>query len=501
MKNNENLRHIMLGGTGSDVGKSMLAAGICRLLRQDGFNPAPFKAQNMALNSYVTVDGLEIGRAQAVQAEAAGVECTAEMNPVLLKPTGDMTSQVVLMGKPLGNRSAAEYFRKEGKAELRKMVNDAFDRLADQYSPIVMEGAGSITELNLRATDIVNMPMAAHADAAVILVADIDRGGVFASAYGSIMLQNPEDRKRIKGIIINKFRGDINLFKDGRKMLEEICGVPVLGVVPYTRDIHIEEEDSVSLLKKNTRHTEENLINVAALAIPHLSNFTDFDTLARDPRVHLYFTDEPRELNFADVVILPGSKNTIADLEHIRQRGCVEAIHNCIARNSLVIGICGGYQMLGQSIADPEGVEGECRLTEGIGLLPVRTSLTKEKITRRTIFRMLESGEKGTGYEVHMGETTLENNAIPLTLTDRGDEEGCIVAGTAIGTYIHGFFDNTEIIDYILRPFAERRGLPIKSGIKSYSVYKEEQYDALADLLRKSLNVPLLHSIIRRDIP
>lgn len=286
----------MLGGTGSDVGKSVLAAGLCRIFLQDGYHPAPFKAQNMALNSYVTPDGLEIGRAQAVQAEAAGVECMPEMNPVLLKPSGNMTSQVVLNGLPVGNKDAYEYFRKENKEPLRKEVHAAFDRLSSRYNPIVMEGAGSIAELNLRDSDIVNMSMARYAGAAVILVADIDRGGVFASAYGSIMLQTEEDRRYIKGIIVNKFRGDEKLFEKGRRQMEEICGVPVIGVVPYLDDIHIEEEDSVSLMKKSSVHTEENMINVAVLALPHISNFTDFDTISRDPRVHLYFTDDPSEL-------------------------------------------------------------------------------------------------------------------------------------------------------------------------------------------------------------
>ena len=289
-KNIQRLHPLMLAGTGSDVGKSILATALCRIFLQDGYHPAPFKAQNMALNSYATPEGLEIGRAQAVQAEAACVPCHTDMNPLLLKPSSDHTSQVVLNGKPIGNRSAYEYFRKEGREELRREVCSAFDRLAARYNPIVMEGAGSISEINLRDTDLVNMPMARYADADVILVADIDRGGVFASAYGSIALQLPEDRKRIKGIIVNKFRGDLRLFESGVKLMEETCGVPVLGVIPYYKDIYIEEEDSLELQQKQ-RSAVSGKVNISVVLLRHLSNFTDFNRLERDERVNLYYTN------------------------------------------------------------------------------------------------------------------------------------------------------------------------------------------------------------------
>ena len=309
----------MLAGTGSDVGKSILAAAFCRIFKQDGYSPAPFKAQNMALNAYATPEGLEIGRAQAVQAEAAGIPCHTDMNPLLLKPNSDHTSQVVLNGKPIGNKNAYDFWRKEKSGErkeksgeridFRQKVCDAFDRLAKRYNPIVMEGAGSIAEINLKDRDLVNMSMARHAGADVILVGDIDRGGVFASVYGSIALQTPEDRKQIKGIIINKFRGDLRLFEEGRKMLEDICGVPVLGVVPYYKDIFIEEEDSVSLEKKQ-REIAEGKVNVAVVLLRHISNFTDFDTLERDPRVNLFYTNNINDLSQADIIILPGTKAT-----------------------------------------------------------------------------------------------------------------------------------------------------------------------------------------------
>lgn len=494
----EKLRSVMFGGTGSDVGKSVLAAGLCRIFLQDGYHPAPFKAQNMALNSYVTPDGLEIGRAQAVQAEAAGVACMSEMNPVLLKPSGNMTSQVVLNGVPVGNKDAYEYFRKENKEPLRKEVHAAFDRLNALFNPIVMEGAGSIAELNLRDSDIVNMSMAEYADAAVILVADIDRGGVFASVYGSIMLQQEKDRERIKGIIINKFRGDEKLFEKGRRMMEEICGVPVLGVVPYFSDIHIEEEDSVSLSKKATTHTSENLINVAVVATPHISNFTDFDTISRDSRVHLYFTSDPAELGFADVIILPGSKNTIGDLQAVRRSGCDRVISEAPKRGCTVLGICGGYQMLGEEIADPDGVEGVPNKVCGLGLLPVRTVLKGDKKVRSVRFSIDGSDFNNEGYEIHMGETTLNAGATPLLTKEDGSEDGCREGEYVIGSYLHGILDNVKIIDKLLARYAGNKGLAPEGGILPYREYKERQYNALADRLREYIDMDKLYNILRQ---
>ena len=305
------LHPLMFAGTGSDVGKSIISAAFCRIFKQDGYRPAPFKAQNMALNSYATPEGLEIGRAQAVQAEAAGVPCHTDMNPLLLKPQSDCTSQVVLNGRPIGNRSAYGYFHKEGREELRREVCAAYDRLSKKYNPVVLEGAGSISEINLREVDLVNLPMAMYAGADVILVADIDRGGVFASVYGSVMLLTPEERKHVKGILINKFRGDIRLFESGVKMLEELCGIPVVGVVPYYKDIYIEEEDSLALATKSLQ-AEQGKVNIAVVLLRHLSNFTDFNVLERDPRVHLFYTNNTEELAKADIIILPGSKSTLA---------------------------------------------------------------------------------------------------------------------------------------------------------------------------------------------
>ena len=384
------LHPLMFAGTGSDVGKSIIAAAFCRIFRQDGYRPAPFKAQNMALNSYATPEGLEIGRAQAVQAEAAGVPCHTDMNPLLLKPQSDRTSQVVLNGKPIGSRGAYDYFRKEGREELRREVCAAYDRLAQKYNPIVLEGAGSISEINLREVDLVNLPMAMYAGADVILVADIDRGGVFASVYGSVMLLTPEERKHVKGILINKFRGDIRLFESGVKMLEELCGIPVVGVVPYYKDIYIEEEDSLALATKSLQ-AEQGKVNIAVVLLRHLSNFTDFNVLERDPRVHLFYTNNTDELAKADIIILPGSKSTLADLYELRRNGVAQVVIRAHREGTVVLGICGGYQLMGQEVLDPDHVEGEIERLPGLGLLPVSTRMTGEKVTRQVNFQLLES--------------------------------------------------------------------------------------------------------------
>ena len=483
----------MLAGTGSDVGKSIIAAAFCRIFLQDGYHPAPFKAQNMALNSYATPEGLEIGRAQAVQAEAAGVPCHTDMNPLLLKPSSDHTSQVVLNGRPIGNRNAYEYFRREGREELRKEVHAAFDRLAARYNPVVMEGAGSISEINLRDSDLVNLPMAMHAGADVILVADIDRGGVFASVYGSVMLLRPEERKHIKGILINKFRGDIRLFESGVKMLEDLCGVPVVGVVPYYKDIYIEEEDSVMLQTKNIR-AGQGKVNVAVVLLRHLSNFTDFNVLERDPRVHLFYTNNTDELMKADIILLPGSKSTLSDLYELRRNGVAQAIVRAHREGATVMGICGGYQLMGQEVCDPDHVEGEIERLPGLGLLPVSTRMQGEKITRQVRFHFLEGSETCEGYEIHMGTTTplADVPASPLNHLADGREDGYFADRTCMGTYVHGILDNPSVIDYLLEPFADK----LKETAFDYKAFKEEQYDKLAAHVRKHVDLPLIYQIL-----
>lgn len=490
---NKNLHPLMLAGTGSDVGKSIIAAAFCRIFLQDGYHPAPFKAQNMALNSYATPEGLEIGRAQAVQAEAAGVPCHTDMNPLLLKPSSDHTSQVVLNGRPIGNRNAYEYFRREGREELRKEVHAAFDRLAARYNPVVMEGAGSISEINLRDSDLVNLPMAMHAGADVILVADIDRGGVFASVYGSVMLLRPEERKHIKGILINKFRGDIRLFESGVKMLEDLCGVPVVGVVPYYKDIYIEEEDSVMLQTKNIR-AGQGKVNIAVVLLRHLSNFTDFNVLERDPRVHLFYTNNTDELMKADIILLPGSKSTLSDLYELRRNGVAQAIVRAHREGATVMGICGGYQLMGQEVCDPDHVEGEIERLPGLGLLPVSTRMQGEKITRQVRFHFLEGSETCEGYEIHMGTTTplADAPASPLNHLADGREDGYFADRTCMGTYVHGILDNPSVIDYLLEPFADK----LKETTFDYKAFKEEQYDKLAAHVRKYVDLPLIYQIL-----
>ena len=490
---NKNLHPLMLAGTGSDVGKSIIAAAFCRIFLQDGYHPAPFKAQNMALNSYATPEGLEIGRAQAVQAEAAGVPCHTDMNPLLLKPSSDHTSQVVLNGRPIGNRNAYEYFRREGREELRKEVHAAFDRLAARYNPVVMEGAGSISEINLRDSDLVNLPMAMHAGADVILVADIDRGGVFASVYGSVMLLRPEERKHIKGILINKFRGDIRLFESGVKMLEDLCGVPVVGVVPYYKDIYIEEEDSVMLQTKNIR-AGQGKVNVAVVLLRHLSNFTDFNVLERDPRVHLFYTNNTDELMKADIILLPGSKSTLSDLYELRRNGVAQAIVRAHREGATVMGICGGYQLMGREVCDPDHVEGEIERLPGLGLLPVSTRMQGEKVTRQVRFRFLEDSAVCEGYEIHMGTTTplADVPVSPLNHLADGREDGYFVDRTCMGTYVHGILDNPSVIDYLLEPFADK----LKETAFDYKAFKEEQYDKLAAHVRKHVDLPLIYQIL-----
>ena len=432
----KHLHSIMFAGTGSDVGKSIVAAAFCRIFKQDGYQPAPFKAQNMALNSYATPEGLEIGRAQAVQAEAAGIACHTDMNPLLLKPQSDHTSQVVLNGKPIGNKDAYDYWRK-GSSEIdyRKEVCNAFDRLAKRYNPIVMEGAGSIAEINLKDRDLVNMSMACHAKADVILVGDIDRGGVFASVYGSIMLQSPEDRKLIK-------------------------------------------EDSVSKEKKH-RQLAEGKVNVAVVLFRHISNYTDFDTLERDPRVNLFYTNNTSDIQQADIIILPGTKSTLDDLLELRRNGCAQAIQRAHREGKMVIGICGGYQMLGENIEDPEGIEGDIARLPGLGLLPIHTTMGKTKTTQQVSFQF--EGQECQGYEIHQGISDTDQ---PIMQTDH-----------CIGTYIHGFLDNAPVIEYILREKGKMKSE--KSTVAfSYAAFKNEQYDKLAAHVRKHVDIERIYQFL-----
>lgn len=485
---NKPLRPIMFVGTGSDVGKSVITAGFCRIFKQDGYQPAPFKGQNMSLNSYVTADGLELGRAQAVQAEAAGIPCHSDMNPVLLKPTSDKSSQVILNGKPVGNQSAYDYFMANDRSELFLEVKNAFDRLSTRYSPVVMEGAGSISELNLKHRDITNLRMAVHAGAATYLVGDIDKGGVFASVYGSIALLTEEEKACMKGIIINKFRGESRLFEDGKRMLEDLTGLPVVGILPYFRDIHIEQEDSVSLESK-FRSSVEGKINIAVILLKRLSNFTDFDRLENDPRVNLFYTNDALEISKASIVIIPGSKNTIADMLVIKNNGVAKAIYDVHKSGKTIIGICGGYQMLGEKIEDPYQVEGEIESLPGLGILPVQTVLQADKTTLQCEFYFRESSEKNAGYEIHMGETKVTGKKSPVAILNNGRQDGYFLNDKTWGTYLHGILDNDVVIESLLAPYT----FEITGEKLNYQDFKEQQYDKLADLIRLNVDMDQIY--------
>ena len=481
---------LMFVGTGSDVGKSVINAAFCRIFKQDGYTPAPFKAQNMALNSFATPEGLEIGRAQAVQAEAAGIPCHTDMNPLLLKPSADTICQVVLNGKSIGNQHAIDYFTSNNKAVLRKEVNAAFDRLNARFNPIVLEGAGSISEINLREVDLVNMSMAAHANAAVILVADIDRGGVFASVYGSILLLNEEERKLVKGILINKFRGDIRLFESGVKMLEELCSIPVVGVVPYYKDIHIEEEDSVMLHTKNCA-AQSGKVNIAVILLQHMSNFTDFNALEHDERVHLYYSNQPSDITNADIIIIPGTKNTLHDLQILRRDGVAQAVLQAHKDGKTILGICGGYQMLGRELHDPNQIESDLMQMPGLNLLPISTTLEGEKITRQVNFRFKGSQTECKGYEIHNGRTDMLADIEALNVLEDNSDVGCITTN-CIGTYIHGILDNAVFVDYLLAAHLTDKS---KESF-DYFKFKEEQFDKLADHVRSHVNMELIYEMI-----
>jgi len=487
------LKPIMFVGTGSDVGKSIVNTGFCRILKQDGYSPAPFKAQNMSLNSFATPEGLEIGRAQAVQAEACGLECHTDMNPILLKPTDDKSSQVVLNGKPIGTQSAIDYFSGNNKLALFQEAKSAFLRLNNKYNPIVLEGAGSISELNLKERDITNMRMAMEVDAVTYLVADIDKGGVFASVYGSIQLLDTKERNQIKGILINKFRGDIALFENGKKIIEDLTGKPIIGILPYFRDIHIEEEDSVSLEKKFNSF-KSNKINCVVIQLPRIANFTDFHTLELDTRINLYYSLQANEINKADIIILPGSKNTISDLQILKQNGIAQTIVEAYKNGKKIIGICGGYQMMGTEIKDPLGIEDNLKCINGLGLLPIKTTLKGEKLTEQCKFQFLNFEEECKGYEIHMGETIIPDNQKSLNHLSNTKEDGYHLNKNCWGTYIHGILDNPTVIQYLLSDYETD-----EQPNFNYTAFKEAQYNRLADLIRKNVNMDLVYSHLKKE--
>ncbi|MDY2960231.1 MAG: cobyric acid synthase [Hornefia sp.] len=479
-------KSLMVLGTCSNAGKSLVTAGICRVLKQDGYKVAPFKAQNMALNSYITKDGLEMGRAQVMQAEACGLEPDCRMNPVLLKPTSDKGSQVILNGKVYGNMKAQEFY--ENKPIFREAIRKTYNSLAEDYDIIVMEGAGSPAEINLRDNDLVNMGMAKMADAPAILVGDIDRGGVFASIAGTILLFNEDERARVKGVVINKFRGDLEILKPGLSMLEDIIKVPVLGVVPYL-NVDIDDEDSLS--EKFTKKDRTALIDIAVIRLPRISNFTDFNVLEYMDGVGVRYVTNPRELGDPDLIIIPGTKNTMADLLWMRQCGMEANVLKYASRGKPVIGVCGGYQILGRKISDPEEVEHGGEL-EAMGLLPHSTVFAEEKVTKEVHGRLSDvtgvfselSGKEYSGYEIHMGSQEKDANIIN--------------SGNVYGTYIHGVFDREGIASAVVKALFEEKGMdPSEIDAFDLKEYKESQYDILADGMRQALNMDMLLDIIK----
>lgn len=489
-------RRIMIQGTMSGAGKSLLCAALCRIFAQDGYRVAPFKSQNMALNSYVTRDGLEMGRAQVVQAQAAGVEPDVRMNPVLLKPSSDTGSQVIVLGEIRGQMAAAEYFRY--KKQLFPEVLAAFDSLAAENDVIVIEGAGSPAEINLRADDIVNMGLALRVNAPVLLAGDIDRGGVFAQLYGTVALLQPEERQRIAGLIINKFRGDLDILRPGLAMLEERTGKPVLGVVPYLK-ADIDDEDSLApCLGQESTHKP---LDAAVVRLPRISNFTDFTPLEEHPQIGVRYVDDPRKLGNPDIVILPGTKSTISDLLWLRQNGLEAAIQKLAASGVPVLGVCGGYQMLGTVIHDPEGVEqvaaGSLR---GMGLLPVETTFLPEKSRTRVKAAVqvgLLAGAKLDGYEIHMGRTEVKGD--PFCILEGGRPDGC-ARGSVWGTYLHGLFDSGELVQKLAALLCGRKGLQVETAqAVSHAAYQQAQLDLLAEVVRQALDMEKIYRIMEES--
>lgn len=495
-------KSIMVMGTMSSAGKSFLAAGLCRIFREEGYRVAPFKSQNMALNSYITKDGLEMGRAQVVQAEAAGIEPDVRMNPILLKPTSEKGSQVIVNGAVYGTMRAQEYYQR--KRELVPLIQKAYNSLAAEQDIIVLEGAGSPAEINLRQVDVVNMGMAELSDSPVILVGDIDRGGVFAALYGTVALLEEEERRRIRGFVINKFRGDPEILKPGLSMLEERTRIPVLGVLPYA-EIHLEEEDSLS--EELLRHTAEQqaLLDLAVIRFPRISNFTDFEALGRIPGVSLRYVTQRRQLERPDLILLPGTKSTMADLRWMRQSGIEAEVLKCHAAGVPVLGICGGYQMLGRTLADPEQTEDGGTL-RGMALLDTETVFQVQKHRSQTAgtFAPLPgllsglSGLSAKGYEIHMGTTSGGADAVPFFQRDSGETVGyCSLDGTVCGTYLHGLFDNPAATQALLQALLEKKGVSsAETAVLDPKVYQEQQFRRLSALLRENLDLPRIFRIL-----
>jgi adenosylcobyric acid synthase len=495
-------RVLMVVGTTSSAGKSLLVTALCRIYARRGIRVTPFKAQNMSNNAAVCADGAEIGRAQAVQAAAAGVEPTAYMNPLLLKPEAESRSQIVFLGRPFKTESARSYF--ERKQVFWEAVTASLDHLREAYELVIIEGAGSPVELNLKSCDIVNMAVARYAQAPVLLVGDIDRGGVFAQLLGTLWLLEPEERELVKGLVVNKFRGDLSLFSDGVQILEEREGVPVLGIVPYIRDLGIPEEDAVALDEPLFNRARDGDTDIAVIKLPLISNFGDFDPLAAEPGVHVRYVSSPQELGRPDAVILPGTKSTISDLAWLHERGLAQQIIRLARENTPVVGICGGYQMLGRTIHDPEHVESSVDEVAGLDLLPIRTTFGGQKATHRAEAVVLGSpgwlstlaGTVIRGYEIHMGQT---GTASPwLEITQRSGQRVCVRDGSTSsdgriwGCYLHGLFENERLRRVWLSTLGWQSSGQQVPSLERY----ETAFERLADVVEDALDMEKLDAIL-----
>lgn len=521
MPNVSHAKAIAVLGTGSDVGKSLITAGLCRLLHRTGIRVAPFKAQNMSLNSFVTPEGGEIGRAQALQAEACGIPSHVDMNPILLKPESDQRSQVIVQGKVFSTLDAGAYFARTRNADLFRRVEESYRRLASRYDAIVIEGAGSAAEVNLRDRDLVNWPVVDMADAWVVLVADIDRGGVFAQIVGTLDLITSEERARVCGIIINKFRGDAALFADGVRFLTERTGVPVLGLVPFLRDLALDQEDSVDVERRQRVLFASDSVNIAVLLLPHMSNFTDFNALTEESDVRLRYVADPEEAAGADVILIPGTKTTLADLRYLREKGFEPLLQGHVQRGGELAGICGGYQMLGRRITDPDGVESR-GAGKGFGFLNLTTIMMPDKITEQVYARALHLGGaiafSVRGYLIHMGRTDRHGHrpcfrfhaeADPAEACPSGSEQpnetsldGAVSDdGLVWGTYIHGLFDQPSFRRAWLNRLRSRKGLPDLDLACSQLVSdrRSAALDRWADHVERHLNLDPIWERLRKN--
>ncbi|HWO95840.1 MAG TPA: cobyric acid synthase [Bacillus sp. (in: firmicutes)] len=488
---------LMIQGTHSDAGKSAIVTALCRIFAQDGFKTAPFKSQNMALNSYITIDGKEIGRAQGVQAEAARIMATTDMNPILIKPSGNYQSQIVVHGKPFKNMKAGEY-REDFFQQGLKLIRESYDRLSASYERIVIEGAGSPAEINLNDRELVNMRVAQLANAPVILVGDIEKGGVFASLVGTLQLLEPEDRKRVIGVIINKFRGDISLLQPGLTWFEEYTGVPILGVVPYIDGLIIEAEDSVVLNKYTSKKDASKEIDIAVIRHPMISNFTDIDPFFEEKDCHVRFVRAAEELGEPDLLILPGSKNTIEDMMFLHSTGLANRILELAQKDTMIVGICGGYQMLGNCIEDKHEIESSHSKVNGLGLIPMKTSMTPNKTTIHSE-GMASFGKESipvSGYEIHMGESYFEEECSHFIQLSGGREGTITEDKRIIGTYFHGIFHNDLFREVVLNEIRSKKGLDPIHNRASFSQKREESFDLLAKVVRENIQLDRIHELM-----